>query len=466
MKRHFSIPVCYIVSLTIFSAPLMFFSIGSISIFKILAVLLILLLFRELIGGRYKSIEGLSSFWPLIAGFLGYNIAIQILFGLWGAVAYGDYPTLESAAPLNRLGVQLLSFMLIYAVTVYIYRYGRQKPTTITKPLTMCLTLMLVVSAYELLSIFFGFPKLPVTLEGQINEVNQNLSNMVGSYRIHSLAGEPRFYSVILGVVFNCLLLLFTHFYSQLAVAGKIRYLFLMAFILLLILLTQSSSGMLLIGILLPISFILSKNIRMLNKVRVFGLMVFIFSLMSPLIIDLVQTRVVERISEEMLSDKYIGTSDAAYIDVPGVGPVSFDATDVTPFALLLDKPFLIITGVGYGNISTYVKPYLPYYGGYWGYDYQGVVEPNMAFLKIFLNHGLIGTLMLMVLYWRFKKHYNTYAHQYSKMQLASFYTLTSVFICTYTVTSPMLVPIWFFAFHAALLDGCSSKFHSTGKTE
>ncbi|MBU1223561.1 MAG: hypothetical protein KKA22_02150 [Gammaproteobacteria bacterium] len=458
------IPVRYIVSLAIFSAPLMFFSIGSISAFKILAAFLLLLLIRELIEFKYYFLIGQGSFWSIIVGFMVYNIVVQILFGVFGVVFYGGYASMDSSAPLNRLGAQLFSIALIYALTVYIYRYGRQKQIVVAKPVIIALKLLLIVSAYELVSIFFNLPKVPMYLEVEASEVHQNMSNILGINRINSLAGEPRFYSVILAVAFNSIFFYFAHFYARLGILSKLKYAFLLVFIILLILHTQSTSGLIALSLLLPLTFGLSKGISFSNKVKLIGLIAVIFMSLSPLIVDLVQTRVIERISEEMLSDKYLGTDGAAYVEVPGAGLVSFDATDATPLVLLLDKPFLAITGLGYGNISTYVKPYLPYYSGYWGYGYQGVVEPNMAFLKSILNYGIIGNLILIILYWKFFKHYRTYGCQYSGMQLTSFYALTSVLICSYTVTSPMLVPIWFFAFHAAILDGCSIKSPSAGK--
>ena len=441
----------------------MFFSIGSISAFKIFVVFLLLLLVRELIQFKRYSFAGMGSFWQLIVGFMGYNIVVQILFGFFGAMAYGDYASMESSSPLNRLGTQLFSFALMCTLTVYIYRYGRQKPTVVTKPVMIVVKLLLIVSVYELLSIYFNLPKVPMYLDGGAGEVHQNVSNVLGVYRINSLAGEPRFYSVLLAVLFNSMLFYFSHTYARLRTQKKVKYALLLIFILLLILHTQSTSGIMAIGIILPLTLLVSKGINFSNKIRLVSFIATVLLILSPLIIDLVQTRVIERISEEMLS---VEIKDAAYVDVPGIGLVSLDATDATPLVLLLDKPFLAIIGVGYGNISTYVKPYLPYYGGYWGYGYQGIVEPNFAFVKNILNHGIIGNLMLLILYWKFLKHNRVYGHLYSDMQLTSFYTLTGVLICSYTISSPMLIPIWFFAFHAALLDGCSIKFPLAGKTQ
>ena len=441
----------HIVSLAIFSAPLMFFSIGSLSAYKIVTVFLFLLLFFELFQFRRNSFIGSSSFWPLIVGFMVYSVVVQILFGLLGAVVYGGYASMDTSSPLNRLGTQLFSFALICTLTIYIYRYGRLRPAVVTKPVMIAFKLLLTVSAYELISIYFGLPKVPMYIQGEASEVYQNISNVLGINRISSLAGEPRFFSVILAVVFNSMLFYLAHTYTRLTKLGVVKYVLLLIFILLLILHTQSTSGIIAIGILFLFTLIVSRGVNFTKKVRLLSLFLFILLILSPLIVDVVQTRVVERITEEMLSDNSF--ADAAYVNIPGAGQVAFDATDATPLALLLDKPFLAIVGVGYGNVSTYVKPYLPYYGGYWGYGYQGVVEPNFAFVKNILNHGIIGNLILIILYFKLLRHNRVFGNKYSNIQLISFYTLTGVFICSYTISSPMLVPIWFFAFHAAILD-------------
>ncbi len=446
-----------IVSLTIFSAPLMFFSNGSISAFKILAIILLLLLVHERFKYKHYSLVGIGPFWPFIVGFLAYNVVIQIMFGLFGAMAYSGYESMDSSKPLTRLGVQLLSFMLIVALTVYIYRYGRQKPSVVIKPVIIVLKLLLLVSGYELASIYIGLPKVPLYFGGAGSEVSQNFSNFLDPTRIHSLAGEPRFYAVVLAVAFNAALFFFAHSYGKLTTRAKLKYALFLPYTFILLLCTQSTSGIIALVLLLPFTFVLSKGISFGNKTKMVGFLVGINLVLYPVIADLVQTRVVDRIRDEMLSDNHLNTADAAYVDVPILGLISFDATDATPLVLLLDKPFLAITGVGYGNISTYVKPYLPDYSGYWGYGFQGIVEPNLAWLKSILSYGVIGNLILVILYWKFLKHYRAYGHLYNNMLLLSFYTSTSVFWCAYFLTSPMLVLVWFFAFHAAILERYSA---------
>src|SRR5438445_10843581 len=139
-----------LVSLAIFFAPLMFFSVQSISAFKILAVLLFLALILETVYWKRYSLGKRGSFFPIIVGFVVYNLVVQISFGLWGAIQYMDYESVDSSRPLNRLGAQLFSFILICILTIYIYRYGQQNPHVVTRPAIAGLKLLLLVSVYEL----------------------------------------------------------------------------------------------------------------------------------------------------------------------------------------------------------------------------------------------------------------------------------------------------------------------------
>ena len=439
--------------LAIFFAPLMFFSLGSVSLFKFFSTLGLLFLGIKYLTHPIKISDVRNKYWNVLIIFFCYSILIEIFMGIVGIFLYSDFPSDGGSYPLSRFLVQLYSNILIISIAGVIYYSTIINPQVVIKPLLLSIKILLLVAFYELLSFYFALPILPMYLSGGVSEVNQNISEVLSTGRLHSLAGEPRFFSALLAVTSNTLLFCFVKFKKKWHFKKCFLVLFMYIFIIFCNLYTQSTSGFLLTAILLIISFPLFFGFSSRAAMGIVVPFLLITLFLSPIIIDVIQARVFDRISQEVLSLDNVGAWDYAYVDVPFLGMMSFDATDATPFVLLIEKPFFILTGVGFGNVSTFVKPYLPSYGGYWGYGYTGIVEPNLGFIKALANYGLMGNIILLYLYGKFYLNYRKFHKNYSTIQLISFYTLTGVFISSLSIASPMLIPLWFFAFHCAILD-------------
>jgi len=429
----------------------MYFSYGTFSIAKVISISV--LLFPTTIINLYKSItQKKDKKFIILVNFIIYSITIQIIFGLIGILLYSNLRSDDSATPLNRFCLQFLNTVVTYVIAICIYYYGYKKPSNIVRPFILSIKIMLTVSIYELLAIYIGLEPLKLYLSGEVSTVNQNFTELLGGARIHSIAGEPRFYAVILAVLFCSIFYYFMHYFTSYKPLTRLKYFFLLFYLVILIIYTQSTSGIIQLTILFSLLFLFTNGIKNKVKYKMLFFLVFILICIFPIIKDVVVNRVFDRIDQEMLSDQYMDNPLAAYVEIPILGPIAFDATDASPIALLIDKPYVAFFGLGRGNISTFVKPYLPFYGGYWGYDYQGIVEPNQVWLKSILNLGLIGNGILLYLFYLFHKDYSKNNKSYNPMTTYSYYLVCSIFICTFSLSSPMLEVVWFFAFHAGIL--------------
>jgi hypothetical protein len=383
-----------------------------------------------------------------------YTLTVQFVFGIAGILLYADMPASSGSHPASRFSVQFFSSLQLYAFSYLLYRFAQRAPQVPSKAFRLSILLMITVGVCEIFSIYAGGPSIPLTLWGRFSTVNQNLSSTFGSTRIHGLAGEPRFFAALLVILINALI--FGVILNKLRTARLIRHRRIAIFLgvptlLVLLFHTQSSSGLIMLFPTVIFTFFIYKK-SALGSIKLTIYVALVSILFAPLLYDLIITRVIERVQEEVLSDQYFGSELAAYVEVPIIGMIALDATDATPMVLLLDNPLLAITGIGMGNISTYVKPFLPFYGGYWGYGFTGIVEPNLGILKSILNFGLFGNFLLIFFLFEATRHYRRYVDLYDVRMVFSFFLCVGGFVCNYLFSAPFISVFFFYSFHAGLV--------------
>jgi len=444
-----------LLALQVFLYPLLFLSVGGVSAVKLIGVILLfLVVFNWTKSGLRARIPSVQNPARLLILFVAYTLVCQFIFGLFGVALYGELPASGGSEPIERFAVQLFASLQLYAFSYLLYEFAQRKPEIPSKAFQFAILLMIATGVYEVFSIYVGGPSIPLTLAGGDAIVNQNLSELLGARRLHGLAGEPRFFAALAVMLLNALI--FAVIIRKTHDARSRRHrrvgMFLgVPILLVLIFQTQSSSGLIMLA-LMPLMTVLILKQSFATKIKLAVFTTLIALLFAPLLFDLFATRVIERIQEEVVSTQHLGSEMSAYVDVPIVGLIAMDATDATPMALLLDKPFLAITGLGVGNISTYVKPYLPNYGGYWGYGFTGIVEPNLGILKAILNYGLIGNFLLIFAFWKFSRHYKQFGFAYDQRMVFSYFLCMGSIFSTYLFTAPFISALSFLSFHAGLV--------------
>lgn len=456
-----------LLAIQVFLYPLLFLSIDGVTPAKVIGVFLLFLVLLRAIRADHRAHVPVG--WKptsLMTLFVAYTIGCQLVFGMAGMALYGDLPASGGSEPSVRLATQLVASLQLFAFCWLLYEFAQRAPGLPSKAFRLSMLLMIATGIYEIFSIYVGGPAVPLTLAGSEAMVNQNFSALLGARRLHGLAGEPRFFAVLAVMLLNALIYTVIARQAPHPSSGK-RYrvaIFVGAPILLvLIFQTQSSSGLIML-VLLPLATLLIVKRSFATTARFAIISAVIAIGFAPLLSDLFATRVVERIAEEVISDQHWGAEHSAYVEVPVLGWVALDATDATPMALLVDKPLFAITGLGVGNISTYVKPYLPHYGGYWGYGFTGIVEPNLGALKAILNHGVIGNLMLILIFSKFVRHYRRHSTAYSDRELFSFFLCTGSILSTYLFTAPFISAFAFLSFHAGLIASFNQFANGTAR--
>lgn len=456
-----------LLALQVFFYPLLFLSVDGVTPAKVIGViLLILVVVRWIKAGPHAQISIGRKPASLLTFFAVYTLGCQLVFGMAGIALYGDLPASGGSEPGVRLATQLIASLQLFAFCWLLYEFSQHMPRLPSKAFRFSMLLMIATGAYEIFSIYVGGPAVPLTLGGSEALVNQNPSALLGARRLHGLAGEPRFFAVLAVILLNAVV------YTAIArrapdPSSRKRHKAAMfvgvPILLILIFQTQSSSGLIML-VLVPLATLLIVKRSFATTAR-FALVAAVIAIgSSPLLADLFATRVVERIAEEVISDQHWATEQSAYLDVPVLGWIAMDATDATPMALLVDRPLLAITGLGVGNISTYVKPYLPHYGGYWGYGFTGIVEPNLGALKAILNYGVIGNLMLISVFGKFVRHYRRHSMAYSDRATCSFFLCTGSVLSTYLFTAPFISVLAFLSFHAGLVASFDRSANGTAR--
>lgn len=309
--------------------------------------------------------------------FCFYSLSVTFLSGLASMVMFQGYEAVWSANPSVRFLIQFcqLIFVILYCI-ILVQKIKFYDCYQLYKAFRLIIVLVILFGYFELFMKLYVLADFPATIKGDVIKLNSHQGH---SLRIHSLLGEPRFLATFLVTVFWC-----DVFYPV-----KRNFIFLLSIIPLLFL-TKSTSGFLFF-IILPVIIVLfrSENMVGLMKSSILGfVVVLVISLFAR---DVVTERVVERLQTEVLTT---AEADRQLLNTP----LSLDAPDLTPAVLALSNPEFLVFGVGINIISNYVRPILPYYGGYWGVDYKGVVEPNLGFLKILLSYGIIGVLMTVII--------------------------------------------------------------------
>lgn len=444
-----------LLALQVFLYPLLFLSMGGVTPVKVIGIILLLLaLIRWSKAGLDAQITIGRKPANLLVYFAIYALVCQLVFGIIGIALYGELPASGGSVPVLRLATQIIVSLQLYAFCCLLYEFAQRMPELPSKAFRLSMLLMVATGVYETLAIYVGGPAIPLTIGGGEAVVNQNLSELLGVRRTHGLAGEPRFFAVLAVMLLNALI--FTAITRRTNDAHSRKRWRAMIFIavpvlLVLIFQTQSSSGLIML-VLVPLATLLIVK-RSFATTAKFAMVAAVMAVVfAPLLVDLFTTRVVERIQEEVISDQYFGMELSAYVDIPVLGLFAMDATDATPMVLLIDKPFLAITGLGMGNISTYVKPYLPNYGGYWGYGFTGIVEPNLGVLKAILNYGMIGNLILIFIFGKFVRHYRRYGTAYDDRAIFSLFLCTGSIFSTYLFTAPFISALPFLSYHAGLV--------------
>jgi hypothetical protein len=78
------------------------------------------------------------------------------------------------------------------------------------------------------------------------------------------------------------------------------------------------------------------------------------------------------------------------------VGRVTVDGNDAPVARMLIDKPWLVFTGVGYGFQTVFAHEYLlKYDSGMLDSFYEGYITPNIALLNHLSNYGIILFLFI-----------------------------------------------------------------------
>lgn len=442
-------------ALQVFLYPLLFLSVGGATPVKVIGIILLLLIFiRWTKGGFDVQITLGRKPENFLVYFSTYALVCQLAFGIVGIALYGELPASGGSEPALRLATQIIVSFQLYAFCYLLYEFAQRVPQLPSKAFRLSMFLMVAAGVYETLAVYVGGPAIPLTIAGGEAIVNQNLSELLGVRRTHGLAGEPRFFAVLVVMLLNALIFTaITRRTNDAYSRKRWRAMIYVAVPILLVLIfqTQSSSGLIML-VLVPLATLLIVKRSFTTTAKFALVTAIITAVFAPLLIDLFTNRVVERIQEEVISDQYFGMELSAYVDIPVLGLFAMDATDATPMVLLIEKPFLAITGLGMGNISTYVKPYLPSYGGYWGYGFTGIVEPNLGALKAILNHGLIGNMILILIFGKLVHHYRCYGTAYDDRAIFSLFLCTGSILSSYLFTAPFLSALPFLSYHAGLV--------------
>lgn len=291
----------------------------------------------------------------------------------------------------------------------------------------------------SLLFYLYGIVLFPVFREGLLGEKTQSMGvNMFGAtlFRMHSLGGEPKDFSMTVAVAIVLLLI------ARMGGYGKFKFSnFLTIFFLMSLFMSLSTSGLVILAIgLITLSFYTSRQgvklaLKPIATITVmtalfFSVIVSMGILPLDMMKDLLWARIFARTPIEL-----------------------FDAATLS---FLSANPQYGLFGMGMGNMHLYVRDYLMQYGLYnteaaWVVPvvHDIIFVPNSGYLRIISEVGIIGLILFLGAYLspiRRNFKYSRYLSDNSFKSLARGLNCFAIFVVVAYLMRTNLIDIAFIA--------------------
>ena len=371
-----------------------------IAFFELLGIILVILVLMNLVAGKRSSLLELTL--PRHLGWVYAFFAYAFIGLLIGAASapIGDltHPSFNNNPAIRPLiqGATLLSFM---AASTLVYRLATTR--TVTEPSWILLkavyagiTLLLVIALLQFVFWATGHPNWFIVPTAAARAAPQIGDDITGLIRLSSWAGEPR-------TLANNLLLLLPfwlypnrRFFRRLIPMHRVVVIWgALAFIL-----TFSVSALMALGLLIASSMTLIQG--RLQLVLRLSAVVLVAALLGTMIL-----RTFGSGTEPL---QFFGRASVAIRGITETNPyalkpisilgqdIYMDFNEQPVLGMLMDRPEFLLFGVGWGNTTFYVRPYLDeYLGPGSSIRMQQVLRPNMAILRYVADVGLVGMAIL-----------------------------------------------------------------------
>jgi hypothetical protein len=284
------------------------------------------------------------------------------------AAVYAHYTEITLPFPImDRIYIQFIVLISSLAGAISVASVIRNNHGAVYKALILGL----------LISLLFVFLQILIA-ETQVIAVDQN--------RLHGLNGEPK------GLALYLVPFIIAFFFVPI-LKTKLKF-FLIIFLITVLIFTLSTTGFVSLSICFFISYIL------FGKTNRFKILLWISILIAATFITIQSSDELTSVIWDRFSARLAGFVDESIqttFNIPFWGTIGVDANDAPALYWILDNPFVILFGSGYGFDTIFSYKYFNYYQkiGFLNPNYSGYLTPNLAIITNLLNYGILVLLIM-----------------------------------------------------------------------
>ena len=365
----------------------------NIQLFELVGLILLLMVLVNLIATNPSKILNIALPPHLLWVFAFFAYALVSL--LLGATLAPEYnlvnPTINND-PLFRPLIQGGSLVVTFVASILVYRLARGREESsghLLSAVYLSVGLLLMVAFIQLFLTRSGYPEwfvVPTSSPGEERLITDDFSGLV---RLSSWAGEPRTFANTLLLLLPVLLYARNPAIRRLVpmrpvflLWGAVAFLF-----------TFSASAVVALGLIfaLHLLFAAKRHVILGIGILAFGAVLALWSLDLTLGEVPIFNRTVVSI-QRVFSGSYEVAKPVSLLGTD----IYMDFNEQPVLGMLLDNPTHLLFGVGWGNITFYVRPYLDeFLGPGASTRIQSVIRPNMTLLRFLGDVGIVGTGIL-----------------------------------------------------------------------
>jgi hypothetical protein len=341
-------------------------------------------------------------------------VGVYVFLVIWSIVVFQI--KLIDGVNFSRFYMQQIKLLaIIFEITLGFYLIQKMRMERIVLPMLFVLKLLVILGVYQVIAIKFNLPNWAMYYDS-----NKIAYDAGFGQRISSLAGEPKYFAVVLS-------LLISYLFYKLLTSSASRFDLVFLFLSFICLYYSASAlGYVATALALLISFIWAyNNIATSRKLYVaYVLMIFVCYILLFSKFDIYD--IFSRASHKELLEGIAFNLDTVLI---------FDDLVKIPLLVWINHFYYIITGYGYGLLHLFALEFIG--EASWYSVEMGYIDSNVGFISQVSNYGVVLFSVFIVSAYKLSK--NTILNKDTSVFL--FVVITIPFI----IGAIDLVPSYFF---------------------